>query len=191
MKILKKIRFNSPVILTFSLIAFLAYVLGVATNGFLTTQLFSVYRSSFANPLTYIRVFTHVLGHASLEHFLNNFLIILLLGPMIEEKYGTKDLIIMICFTAVITGLVNIVFFPQLRLLGASGIVFMLILLSSFANYEKGTIPLTLILCIIFYLGKEISQGILVSDNISQISHIIGGLCGAGFGFFLNSSKQK
>ena len=76
-------------------------------------------------------------------------------------------------------------------LLGASGIVFMMILLSSFGGVRNGTIPTTLILVAIFYLGDEIWNGIFVQDNISQLTHIIGGLCGTVFGFALSSGKRR
>ena len=85
---LPKITYNSPVILTFTLLSFAAVIVGMLTGGASTTLLFSVYRSSLADPLFYIRLFTHVLGHADMSHFMGNFTVILLVGPMLEEKYG-------------------------------------------------------------------------------------------------------
>ena len=41
---------------------------------------------------------------------MNNFLYILLIGPMIEEKYGSRNLIIMIALEALITGIINNIF---------------------------------------------------------------------------------
>ena len=58
------IRFNAPVILSFALLSLIALLLGKWTNGATTTQFFSVYRSSLADPLTYVRFFGHVLGHS-------------------------------------------------------------------------------------------------------------------------------
>lgn len=188
MKVLKKIKYNSPVILTFTLLAFIALILGYMTDERSTEKLFMVYRSPLSDPLFYIRLFTHVLGHGNLEHFVDNFTIILLVGPMLEEKYGSKNLCMMIGVTAFITGLINVIFFSH-ALLGASGIAFMLILLSSFANTTEGTIPLTLILVAAIYLGNEIISGITVSDNISQLSHIIGGICGCTIGYFFKPIK--
>ena len=112
-------------------------------------------------------------------------MLILLVGPMLEEKYGSKKLLGMIVFTAFITGLINIIFFDT-ALLGASGIAFMLILLSSFANIKQGGIPLTLILVAVAYIGNEIINGLISQDNISQLTHIIGGICGCGLGFVMN-----
>ena len=180
-KYLKKISYNSPVILTFVFISFFALILNYITGGITNSLFFSVYRGSMLSPLFYIRLFGHVLGHANWE----NILLILVIGPMIEEKYGSKKLLIMILFTAFITGVFNIVFFNT-GLLGASGIVFMLILLSSITGMTEQKIPLTLILVGIAYIGSEIVQGVISTDNISHISHIIGGICGGTFGFISN-----
>ncbi|WP_139904754.1 rhomboid family intramembrane serine protease [Clostridium thermarum] len=179
---LKRIKYNSPVILTFTLISFFALILGEITDRASTYLLFSVYRSSLTDFFFYIRLFGHVLGHADMQHFVNNFIIILLIGPMLEEKYGGKSLMTMISITAVITGLLNIILFDT-ALLGASGIVFMMILLSSFVNIERGKVPLTFIVIVCIFIGREVIDGIFSSDNISQLTHIVGGICGAYFGF--------
>jgi membrane associated rhomboid family serine protease len=159
------------------------------TKNSLTNLLFVNYRTSLLDPLYYIRLFSHVLGHANWEHFFNNFLIILILGPMLEEKYGSKMIIIMMLITAFITGLLNSIFFNT-GLLGASGIVFMLILLSSFANAKSGKIPLTLIIVVLIFVGREVVNGIILKDDISQMAHIIGGLCGAVFGYVIDKENR-
>ena len=146
MKGLKKIQYNSPVILTFALISLVALGLNYLTHGGTNILLFSVFRCSPLNQLSYLRMFTHVLGHANFSLYVGNFMLILMVGPMLEEKYGSSMMIFMILFTALITGLINIAFFGNVALLGASGIAFMFILLSSFVNIEKGRIPLTFIL---------------------------------------------
>ncbi|MEO1653978.1 MAG: rhomboid family intramembrane serine protease, partial [Bacteroidota bacterium] len=76
-------------------------------------------------------------------------------------------------------------------LLGASGVVFMMILLVSFANARKGTIPLTFILIALLFLGKEIYSALFTHDNISQFAHIIGGLCGGVFGYVISPKIEK
>ncbi|MCM1577210.1 MAG: rhomboid family intramembrane serine protease, partial [Ruminococcus sp.] len=155
-------------------------------GGRSTSLLFSVYRSPLSDPLTYLRLFTHVLGHSGISHYMGNFTVILLVGPMLEEKYGGKRLLSMIAFTAAVTGLINMIFFPGTALLGASGIAFMMILLSSYANSRSGEIPLTLIFVAVLYLGAEILNGIFAADNISQMAHIIGGICGGVFGWLIS-----
>lgn len=187
-RFLGKIQYNSPVILTFTLIAFLATMLNYITAGASNALLFTAYRSSLLNPLFYLRLGTYVFGHVNLQHYISNFMLILLVGPMLEEKYGTKKLIIMISFTTVLTGIINVVFFDS-GLLGASGVAFMLILLSSFVKVEQGKIPMTLILVAVYYLSGEIFNGLFSKDNISQMAHILGGICGGGFGWFFSKRK--
>ena len=184
------IRFNAPVILTFALLSLLALLLGNWTNGAATHQYFSVYRSSLSDPLTYVRFIGHVLGHADYEHYMGNMLLLLLVGPGLEEKYGSGTMVWMILVTALVTGLVHFVFFPGSALLGASGVVFMMIVLSSFTAMRRGEIPVTLILVVIFYLGGEIMDGLFKKDNISQITHIVGGLCGLIFGFTVRRRRR-
>lgn len=187
---LKKFQYNAPVILTFSLISFLVLLLSYFTDGLTNQLLFCVYRSSLKDPLFYLRLFTHVLGHVNLQHFVNNFILILLIGPMMEEKYGSKKMLFMIIFTAFVTGIIHILFYNS-ALLGASGIVFMLILLSSFANIQKGRIPLTFVLVVIIFIGQELVNAIMLHDQISQLTHIIGGICGGFFGYKINNSKKE
>ena len=135
---MKKFQYNSPVVISFFLISFAALVLGWLSNNWTTASLFSVYRSSFRDPFTYIRLISHVLGHADLEHFFGNMLMFLVIGPPLEERYGSRVLLTGILLTALVSGLLQIVLFPNSALLGASGIVFMLIMLSSLSGMEDG-----------------------------------------------------
>ena len=190
-KFFDKFQYNAPVILTFTLISAAALLLNYLTSDWSNAVLFSVYRSSLLNPLQYVRLVTHVIGHANYAHFIGNFTIILLVGPMLEEKYGSKTILKMMLVTAVITGLVQIIFFPTTALLGASGIAFMLILLSSFANFRRGKIPVTLILVALIFLSGEVIDGLTKSDSVSQLGHIIGGICGTAFGWAITKEKAE
>lgn len=191
MKFLKKFEYNAPVTLTFALVSLISLLLGFITNLKSTELLFMTYRSGLLNPMTYVRLFTYCLGHANWEHYIGNMSYLLLLGPMVEEKYGSKKMLIMIIITAGIGGILNNIFFPNTALCGASGIVFMLIVLSSATSVESGHIPLTLVLILVIYLGSEIYNAIFVTDSISQFAHILGGICGAFFGLTYNQGKKQ
>ena len=185
-----KISYNAPVALTFALLSLLALVANHFTNGWANATLFSVYRCSLlADPLGFFRFFGHVLGHSGYAHYIGNMVLILVLGPNLEDRFGSWNVLWAILFTALVSGLVQFIFFPHTALLGASGIVFMMILLSSFGGVKNGTIPTTLILVAIFYLGGELWDAIFVRDNISQLTHIIGGLCGTVLGFALSGKR--
>lgn len=182
---MKRIEYNSPVVLTFTMISFVALILGYITKDASTELLFCVYRSSPLSLFFWIRLFGHVVGHANLQHFTGNIMLLLLLGPILEEKYGSKTLLLMILVVAVLTGLTNIIFFPRTMLLGASGIVFMMMILASVTGIGRGRIPLTLIIVAFMYIGQEVVYSVTVSDNISRLTHILGGICGGGFGMLL------
>ena len=156
-----KIQYDSPIILTFALLGLLALLMNGWTGGWSNTHLFSVYRAPLTDPLTYVRMFGHVLGHADWTHFFGNICLILVLGPVVESRYGSWNLFFSILITALVSGIVYFVFFPGNALLGASGIVFMLIFLSSISGIRGGNIPVSLILVALIYLGKEIYSMIL------------------------------
>ena len=138
---MKRLQYNSPVILSFFFLSLLALLLGHMTGGWTTAGLFSVYRSSLADPLTYIRFLGHVLGHADLSHFL--------------------------------------------------GIVFMLIMLASLSGMKGGKIPLTLLLVGVLYLGQEVYSMLFVEDQVANLMHIVGGICGTAFGFWLGRQRES
>lgn len=177
------IKYNAPTTLTFTIVCAAVLLLDTVFPG-LVEGWFSVPgRGGFdaGSIRDYLRLFTHILGHADLTHFLSNFSFILLLGPILETNYGSGGLLIMTLITAIVTGLLNILIFST-GLMGASGIVFMMILLSSFTNFNKGEVPLTFILVLVLYLGREVVNA-FTANNISEFGHIIGGLCGSIFGY--------
>ncbi|MBE5922782.1 MAG: rhomboid family intramembrane serine protease [Lachnospiraceae bacterium] len=180
-----KISYNSPVILTFVIVSLVAFLLNEFTDGWANTTLFSTYRSSFADPLTYVRMVLHVLGHSSWSHYCANMVMILIVGPLLEEKYGSVTLLEIMALTAVATALIHSAFFPGHAILGSSSVIFMFIMVSSFTENRKGTIPLTVLIAIFMYIGSEMLDGIIQQENVYQLSHITGGLVGSLFGWMI------
>ncbi|CEM61960.1 rhomboid family intramembrane serine protease [Treponema phagedenis] len=180
-----KIKYNAPVTLTFSFICIGVLLISFFLSKNFVFQYFALPSSQNfqpANPFHYLLLFTHVFGHTDWEHLIGNLAFILLLGPMLEEIYSSPVMLLMVATTAFVTGVVNVCFFPT-GLMGASGIVFMMILLASFSNNMKSGIPLTFILIVILYIGRDIADA-FTNDNISHLAHLVGGLCGSLFGFF-------
>ena len=139
--------------------------------------------------MTWVRAFTHIFGHADWSHLIGNMSYILLLGPMLEEKYSSQTLAAVIAITAFGTSLVNYIFFPEVCLCGASGVVFAFILMSSFTSFKEGEIPVTFLLVAVFFIGSQIFDGITVQDNISNMAHIVGGVIGGFPGYELNKKS--
>jgi len=183
-----KIKYNAPVVLTFAFISAVVLILSQTVLRSLTEQWFMVSGRGNFSPMSlrsWVTLLTHVAGHANWTHLASNFTVILLIGPILEDIYGSFSLLIMICITALITGALNVLLFSS-GLLGASGVVFMMILLASFTNFNKGEVPLTFILVLILYIGRELinSFGSSPETNVSEFAHIVGGFIGSLFGFF-------
>jgi membrane associated rhomboid family serine protease len=187
-----RIKYNAPTVLSFTLFCTLVMVLSNTLTPRLSENWFMVPGKGNFNIRSIrnlINIFSHIAGHANWTHLISNFTLILLIGPMLEENYGSTPLFIMILITALVTGILNVILF-QSSLMGASGVVFMMILLSSFTNFSRGEIPLTFILVLILYLGVQIFNSFGSDSNISHFAHIAGGLCGSFFGF-LSPPRRK
>lgn len=178
-----RITYNAPVVLTFALIAVGVHLLGDSFKHFV------VMRPRLESFGDFLALFSHIAGHANWDHLLGNFTMILLLGPILEERHGSASLLFMILATALVTSVLNLLIFKT-YILGASGIVFMFILLASTANVRKREIPLTFIAVGVLYLGGELVAA-FKNDQVSQMAHLIGGLTGAGFGFLSARKGSK
>ncbi len=178
-EVINKFDYNSKVILSFFFICLIIIVVDKITKGRLVNNLFSTGRNdSLLNPLTYFKLISHSLGHSSWDHLYNNFLKILLIGPLIEEKYGSLNLLIMMILTSLVIGIINRIFTKN-RILGASGIAYMLIVLCSFVNIQDGKIPITVVLIILFFVVDEIINLLKrKKDGISHLGHVTGAICG-------------
>lgn len=193
MDFMRKLRsgYYPVVVIAFAAISFIALWLDRETGGMTNYKYFSVYASDWGDPLTWLRLFTHTLGHADLEHWSGNMLGFLVLGVTLERRYGSGLLLAMFAVVAAVTGLVNMIFFPDTILLGASGLVYMMILLSAIPTIKRGILPLNFILFAVLYVGQEIYAGLFVVDNISHLSHLIGAVFGCIFGLLLNKFRRR
>lgn len=189
------VSYNAPITLTFVLICVL--VMFINKNGVIV--LFTAPASpgnkfcfDYKNVLDYFRLFLHSFGHTDWNHLIANSTYLLLLGPILEEKYGSKLVALMVVITTFVTGIFNACFVSTC-LLGASGIVFMMILLTSYSTtIDRKKLPLSFILIFVLYIGGEILNIRANSDvGISSAAHIVGGLCGSLFGFFADPVKNK
>jgi len=180
-----RLKYNAPTVLTFTFISAAVWILSLTVFPSLTRDWFMVPGKggfSASRVQSWVTLLTHVLGHSNWDHLLSNFTLILLVGPILEENYGSVTLLFMMAITAMVTGALNVLFFTT-GLLGASGVLFMMILLASFTNFNEGEIPLTFILILVLYLGREFYNS-FTNSNISEFAHIAGGFCGSLFGFF-------
>ena len=192
-----RVTYNAPVTLTFVAVCTLIMLLDTYVfDRHLAAALFIIPGGKYSShpfdwkaPLDYFRLFSHVFGHADWQHLIANMSLVLLLGPIIESRYGSRVLALVITITALVTGVINacLITHPEM---GASDVVFMMIMLASFTSFAKNEIPLSFILVFILYIGGQFFNfGTLQHNGISVIAHIAGGLCGSLFAFLLTPQK--
>lgn len=191
-----RITYNAPITLTFALLsALILFIDSNFMNRHLINVLFvapgcqsSTVAFNWHSPLDYFKLFSHILGHSDWNHLLSNFSFILLLGPILEERYGSAVLLVMILVTALVTGVINACLIPA-GLMGSSGIAFMMILLASFSTMSRHEIPLSFFLILFLYIGRDLFAN-SKAYNIATFAHIAGGICGSMFGFLAVSKRR-
>ncbi len=180
-----KVSYSARGTLLFSFLAFLGFICLIIVPSF-SSNLFKL--NGVANLTSfswYLSTVGYIFGHTNVQHLIGNMSFILLLGPLIELKFGARRMLLMILITAILTGLLHTILWDS-RLIGASGIVFMFIVLSSLLNLRQGEISLTFILIVLIFLGREI-YNVSLDDNVSQFTHLFGGVMGVFFGFYKNN----
>jgi membrane associated rhomboid family serine protease len=179
---------NSPVVLTYALVSTAIILLTPLIPGL---QSWIIAPNAFvpASVHFWICLFSHVIGHADWTQLVDNFALILLIGPQIEARHGWRSLIIIILVTSAITGILS-TFLRSSGVWGSSGIAFMMILLSSAFNYRTSAIPVTVILIVALYIGRDLSH---ISSNTGEthLLQLIGGVCGSVFGYQFYKTKGR
>lgn len=183
MKILNYIQYNSIVTLSYFFLCLVIQILNSLTNGKLTSNYLTCYRRRPTDPRFYTGVITHAVSHFDWDHLINNMTLLLLIGPAVEERYGSINLLIMFVINAIVVGYINMIITTKSSIAGASSNTSMLIVLASFASAEQGKIPLTVILIFLIYLFREIKR-IIKKDGAYHTGHILGYFVGLIFGFY-------
>lgn len=180
-----KITFNSPFILTFSLIATFVLIISLSTGGNLAILTLDG-NFNFKSWESYVGLFLYPLSHGSVTHLVSNFGIILLIGPILEKQYGWQKLLSMSVIATLIIGIAHIILSNH-GLIGASGLVFLYIVLASLTNANNKEIPLTFILVVGLFLGQEIINS-FSADQVSQLAHIGGGIMAIVFRYVFKNA---
>lgn len=185
-----KITFNSPAVLSFTFLCLAVWAIDSLTGHRLVSSVFRVYGSSLRDPLTIPRMFLHVAGHSGFSHLAGNLMYILILGPMLEEKYGTGQIVLLFAVTAFITGFLSWLIEPNVAMCGASGIVFAMIMMASVTQVKAHELPLTLVMTVLFYAGQQVFEWVTVGGGVAYGSHLLGGCVGLFFGLRSPGTKR-
>jgi membrane associated rhomboid family serine protease len=147
---------------------------------------------SFTNPLQYIRLLTHIFGHDGMAHLRGNISHLLLVGPSAEAAFGSKETLQIMVLVAVSSGIAHIFLGRNnSRQLGASGVVFALILLNSLVSAKAGKVPLSFLLTACLWIGDELWKLFFSRDATSHHAHLTGAIVGTIAGYLIHQKKEE
>ena len=194
-----KVAYDAPVTLTFVIVCAFIFLLNIflAKNG-KAGGLEKIFASPTnqagvlpfipSAPISYVRLLFYIFGAAvgGASVLFTNLILIMLLGPAMEERYGSTIIGIMIFVSALFSGVLNACFSSD-SLIGAVPVVCMMIFLNAFMSFSKKKFPLSFAAVMVFFVLLQIFEG---EGAIRIIICIAGGLCGSLFAF-LTSPKMK
>lgn len=194
--IIEAVDIDAPLTLSFCLLCIIVQSLAFFFGDKITMNYFAVpswNRFYIYKPISYFTMFTQTIGHSTWSHLYGNIVHILLVGPACEREFGMFSMIKIMSWTAVVSSLTHILLGPSNTLqLGASGIVFMFILLNSLLDARAGRIPLTFLCQVTLWCYKEIFAHLFSSTSgVSHLAHLSGALVGTAAGYYLHTDKVK
>ena len=195
-KISLKFSYDAPVTITFSLVCIIVFLLDkFVFKNYLGTNILcsptaasGVLPFNFGEVLSYPRLILYVFSSTSVSLLLTNLIFIILLGPSMEERYGSVVIGIMIAVSSLFSGVLTACFCKE-SLTGSAPIVFMMIFLSAFMSFSKKKLPMSFIMIIGMFIAVEIlNKG--ANGVVGVLINMAGGLCGSLFAF-LTSPKAR
>ena len=196
-KLKLKFQYDSPVMLTFAFITLIIFVLDTfALKGKLKevwlvtpTAAGGQFPFAFSDFRSIIRLFIHVFGYDQSSVLVCNLIFILLLGPQMEDRYGSVIIGIMIFVSALFSGVLNACFCTN-AVSGAEPVVFMLILLWTMMQLSRSNISASAIAVIALFITMLVFQ-----KNPNGVVGVVivaaGGLCGSLFAFLASPKARK
>ena len=191
-RFLRRLTVNAPVILLFVTACSIIYCFTATIGG---ERILGVHDTwNTFRPLQYTSLITHIFAHSSLNHLRGNVTHLLLVGPSVENEFGSKNLAIIMGIVSVVSAFVHILLgSTRSHQLGASGVVFACILLNSLVSADNGRIPVAFVLIAVMYLGDELTLMLNIfnpDDRMSHHAHLSGGIVGAAAGFYIHKQRR-
>lgn len=192
-----KVAYDAPVTLSFVIICAIIFLLNMllAKSG-KAGGLEKIFASPTSQAgvlpfipsalVSYVRLFFYIFGAGDPSVMFTNLILIMLLGPAMEERYGSVIIGIMIFVAALFSGVLNACF-SESSLVGSLPLVSMMIFLNAFMSFSKKKFPLSFAAVMVLFVLLQVFSG---TGAVQIIICIAGGLCGSLFAF-LTSPKMK
>lgn len=190
---LKRIVVNAPVLLGFVILCTIEKII----TSFIYSDFNKILGvddkfTEWWNPFSYLSFLTHVIAHGDWDHLKGNMVHLLLVGPAVEHEFGSRNFFLIIISVAISSAFVHLMVGKERTYqLGASGVVFAAILLSSLVTASHGTIPLSFIIVATWWVGDEIINFFFAGDAVSHHAHISGGIVGTIAGYYIHRQRAN
>lgn len=201
-----RVAYNAKAVITFVLLSVVIMLLDMVAKHKIIPVIFtspSKASFNFKNVLDYVRLLTHVFSHNAWIPFFVNGIAILLMGPALEERYGTLVLCLMIFASALVTGVLTATLSPEATN-GASCIVLMMIILLAINGIIKRNLDFSVIVVCALYLAylcytvqksaSAITEGnafsVFLQKNVPVLIHLAGAIVGSLFAFLPSPAKR-
>ena len=196
-KLKLKFVYDAPVMLTFALAVLVIFVLDTfVVKGKLAEKwLLSPTSAEGSLPFAFsdftsiFRLFLHVLGGRDIPFLICNLIFILLLGPEMEERYGSVIIGIMIFVAALFSGVLNACF-CKIPVSGSEPVVFMLILRCAMMHLSRSTVSASALVVIILFAVMLVLRK-NPNGVVGVVITLAGGLCGSLFAFLTSPKARK
>lgn len=190
--VLRRLVVNAPVILGFTVACIILHIItacfwGEAARYFGCPDTFKP-----SKPMAYVRLVTHVFGHSGYGHLKGNMVNLLMVGPSAEHHFGSRHLVFIFSLVAVSSGIAHVAIGRSRSIqLGASGIVFAMILLNSLVSATYGTIPVTFAITALLWISDEVWKLFFSGDGVSHHAHLTGAVVGLVAGYAVHKKRHE
>ncbi len=130
------------------------------------------------------RIVTSIFAHGGIAHLLLNSFALFLFGLILEQRIGSKRVIILFLVSGVLINLIT----PYPLSLGASGAIYALIgalaLLRPTMMMWGFGVPMPMILVAVLYLIQDIIGAFAPASTVGNLAHISGLIMGVAVGIY-------
>jgi rhomboid protease GluP len=153
------VTFNCPITLAFLVVVFIVQLAFQTNFSDLFHNLFSVSKPfEWANSSSYLSLLLFVFSDdGKWQNISNPLLLIVLIGPIVEERVGPIQLVVAGIATTLITSLLHAILFSS-NLYGPTCLAYMLVFMASYVNVRKGHAPLSFILVLVLVVLVSADQ---------------------------------
>ena len=169
----------------------LVFILQATIPGF-TQQFYFIWEDMLTRPWIII---TSMFMHAHIYHILFNMYVLLLFGPLLEQKIGSKRFLYFYLLSGILAAIGYGIFNPSTPALGASGalmgvIGMIIMLLPHLKILFFFVIPVSMRTAGILFAAIDILGLFNQNSGVANLAHLVGLGAGLLFGKYLLSKKS-